>query len=74
MYTVFMILLLMLTPGMQSKAPDLGNPNTKVWVDTGYGFYHCPQTRFYGHTRQGVYMTQKEAQGRGYRPANGVCR
>ena len=52
------------------------NPNNiVVWVDTQYGYYHCPGTKWYGATRQGVYMTQGQAQYRGYRPAYGwVCR
>jgi hypothetical protein len=52
-----------------------GDPNVKVWVDTEFGYYHCPGTKWYGNTRQGVYMTQRQAQDRGYRPAYGtVCR
>lgn len=52
-----------------------GNPNVKVWVNTHSGVYHCPGTRWYGSTKQGEYMTQKEAQEKGYRPAYGkVCR
>ena len=60
----------------QQKAPQpqpsRGDPTIKVWVDTGYGFYHCPNTKLYGKTKQGVYMTQKQAQDRGYRPAYGT--
>ena len=54
--------------------PSRGVPTTRVWVDTQYGFYHCPTSKLYGKTKQGVYMTQKQAQDRGYRPAYGtVC-
>ena len=28
--------------------------------------YHCPGTRWYGKTKEGKYMTQKEAQGKGW--------
>ncbi|HKG48144.1 MAG TPA: hypothetical protein VKB02_15520 [Pyrinomonadaceae bacterium] len=64
----------------QQKAPQpspsppqsRGVPTIKVWVDTAYGFYHCPNTKLYGKTKQGVYMTQKQAQDRGYRPAYGT--
>ena len=52
--------------------PARGVPTIKVWVDTEYGFYHCPSTKLYGKTKQGVYMTQKQAQDRGYRPAYGT--
>ena len=48
-----------------------GNPNVKVWVNTKSGVYHCPNTRWYGNTKHGEYMTQKEAQSKGYRAAHG---
>ena len=57
-----------------TQAQDRGNPDIKVWVDTENGYYHCPNTKWYGATRQGVYMTQKQAQDRGYRPAVAVCK
>ena len=51
-----------------------GKPDVKVWVNTDSGVYHCPGTRWYGKTKQGEYMTQKQAQDKGYRPAYGrVC-
>lgn len=51
-----------------------GNPNTRVWVNTDSGVYHCPGTRWYGNTKYGKFMTQKAAQANGYRPAYGsVC-
>src|SRR6266568_49440 len=46
-----------------------GNPHVKVWVNTNSGVYHCPGTRWYGNTKSGEYMRQKEAQSKGYRPA-----
>jgi len=48
-----------------------GNPNVRVWVNTNSHVYHCPGTRWYGQTKQGEYMTQKEAQDKGNRPAYG---
>jgi hypothetical protein len=58
-----------------SGTTDKGNPNVKVWVNTNSGVYHCPGTRWYGKTKSGEYMTQKQAQEKGYRPAYGkVCR
>jgi len=51
-----------------------GNPTVKVWVNTNSGVYHCPGTRWYGNTKSGQFMTQREAQSKGYRPAYGsVC-
>ena len=52
--------------------PSRGVPTIRVWVDTEYGYYHCPASKLYGKTKQGVYMTQKQAQDRGYRPAYGT--
>jgi hypothetical protein len=55
-------------------AQSAGNPNVKVWVNTNSGVYHCPGTRWYGKTKSGRFMTQREAQSKGYRPAYGaVC-
>ena len=50
---------------------DKGNPSVKVWVNTSSSVYHCPGTRWYGATKQGQYMTQKEALEKGNRPAYG---
>jgi len=66
---------LMLGPAGQKAAPEVhkalsrGNPDIRVWVNTNSGTYHCPGTRWYGKTKEGEYMTQKEAQDKGYRPA-----
>ena len=55
-------------------AQSAGNPTVTVWVNTNSGVYHCPGTRWYGKTKSGQYMTQREAQSKGYRPAYGaVC-
>ena len=51
------------------KAFGTGNPEVKVWVNTRSRTYHCPGTTWYGNTQEGEYMTQKEAQDKGYRPA-----
>ena len=48
-----------------------GNPSVKVWVNTPSSVYHCPGTRWYGNTIHGEYMTQKQAQEKGNRPAHG---
>ena len=52
------------------KALSGGNPDIRVWVNTNSGTYHCAGTRWYRKTKEGVYMTQKQAQGKGYRPAH----
>lgn len=57
------------------KTQHRGRPDVKVWVNTQSGVYHSPGGRWYGATKQGQYMTQKEAQEKGYRPAYAkVCR
>jgi hypothetical protein len=67
------------TPSQEEKtAPSqpqrAGNPDVKVWVNTGSGVYHCSGTRWYGNTKQGKYMMQGQAQDASYRPAYGkVC-
>jgi len=48
-----------------------GDPNARVWVNTNSGVYHCPGSRWYGNTKEGQYMTQKQAQAAGHRPAYG---
>lgn len=56
------------------KAFGAGNGGTRVWVNTDSGTYHCPGARWYGKTRVGEYMTQKQAQDKGYHPAaNRAC-
>jgi hypothetical protein len=50
-------------------------PNITVWANTASGIYHCSGTRYYGKTEAGGFMTQKQAQDIGYRPAYGrICR
>jgi hypothetical protein len=44
----------------------------KVWVNTRSGKYWKPGSRYYGATKQGEFMTEKEAIQKGYRPANGT--
>ncbi len=59
------------------QTPDTGqgNPEARVWVNTNSGVYHCPRTRWYGRTKEGLFMTQREARAKGNRPAYGsVCR
>jgi hypothetical protein len=58
-----------------STSSDPGDPAVKVWVNKNSHIYHCPGSRSYGTTKNGEYMTQKEAQAAGNRPANKkVCK
>ncbi len=55
------------------RAPELGNPQVIVWVNTKNGFYHCPDALWYGRTKNGEYMSQAQAEEKGYRPRRKVC-
>ena len=44
----------------------------QVWVNTKSGKYWKPGSRYYGKTKQGEYMSEKEAIQKGYLPANGT--
>ena len=58
----------------QGSTLNSESAKVKVWVNTNSGVYHCPGTRWYGNTKSGRFMTQREAQSKGYRPAYGaVC-
>jgi hypothetical protein len=72
---VFVVILLacFVTVRSSSAPAPQSADDVKVWVDTAYSFYHCPATKWYGKTKQGVYMTQKQARDRGYRPVYGVA-
>jgi len=59
-------------PSPRKTGTSSGNPLVKVWVNTKSGIYHCPNTPWYGDTKNGQYMTQQEAQSKGYRPAYGI--
>src|SRR5262249_8823606 len=59
-------------PDSKKPVTRSGDPLVKVWVNTKSGIYHCPDTPWYGDTKNGQYMLQKEAQAQGYRPAYGI--
>ena len=40
-----------------------------VWVNTRSGIYHLPGTRWYGRTREGRFMCERQADADGYRAA-----
>ena len=64
--------------GVPGVAPCPGcpvGPNQKVWANTTTRRYHCTWTRYYGNTKQGSYMTQKQAQDMGLRAAyHKICK
>ena len=63
------------SPQKPAQKTTQGSPTAKVWVNETSKTYHCPGARYYGRTKHGEYMTQKEAQDKGFRPARGqFCR
>lgn len=43
--------------------------NTVVWANTSSGIYHLQGTRWYGRTKSGAFVCEKEANQAGMRPA-----
>ena len=43
--------------------------DTRVWVNTNSGVYHCPSSQYYGNTKHGKYLSESEAVSFGYRAA-----
>ena len=54
--------------GGTSATPSPPSPGM-VWVNTRSGAYWLPGTRFYGRTKKGLYMTERDAQKSGYHAA-----
>jgi hypothetical protein len=63
------------TVGREDRLPQLNTPTVaaetiiKVWTYKKTGLYYCPDSKFYGKIKPGVYMSQEKALERGYRPA-----
>ncbi len=49
-----------------------GQTDVRVWVNTKSGVYHCSGTRWYGSTKAGEFMSERNAQRGGNRPAYGT--
>lgn len=61
-------------PASRVTFQDSSKGATRVWVNRASRVYHCPGTRYYGATKRGEFMTEKEAVRTGNRPAYGrVC-
>ena len=43
----------------------------QVWVNTNSKVYHCPGTTWYRKTKAGTYLSEVDAQAKGYRPDHG---
>lgn len=78
--TLILLLYLILPPGFErwNRASGLDQLKeqtvsaatvVEVWIYKKTGQYYCPDSKFYGKLKQGMYMMQDEALERGYRPA-----
>lgn len=56
--------------GTQVAIP-IAKAESKVWGNSSSKVYHCPGTKYYGNTARGEYLTESQAQERGYRAAYG---
>jgi hypothetical protein len=72
------LVIAFLAPTPLIRAEDLPKPTgyllaqseeRQVWVNTATGVYHYPGTRWYGKTKQGKFMSEKDAIAQGYRAA-----
>ena len=61
------------TAAVSPPAPPAATsaPDVRVWANTSSRVYHCPGTRYYGTTKTGVFLGQREADAQGFRPAGG---
>jgi hypothetical protein len=60
---------------LESNETPVDGQEVRVWLNVTSKVYHCPQSRFYGKTKQGVYMTEAAAVRAGAKPAGGrSCR
>jgi hypothetical protein len=55
-----------------AAAPESPLDSDQVWVNTRSGKYWKPGSLYYGKTKRGEYISEKEAIQKGYRPANGT--
>jgi hypothetical protein len=51
-------------PAAQVPTPAAGSG--QVWVNTRSKIYHCEGSKFYGRTKQGEYMSEADAQAKGF--------
>lgn len=62
------------TRAPQAPVPVVGS-NNRVWANANTKVYHCQGDRWYGNTKKGEYLSEAEAQSRGFHPSRGKnCR
>lgn len=59
------------SPPVQTALSQPAGGDSRVWVNTSSGVYHCPGTRYYGATKRGRYLSEADAISSGNRPAHG---
>jgi hypothetical protein len=55
-----------------ARVPPAAVGQGQVWVNTRSGKYWRPGSPYYGRTKRGKFMTEEEAQKRGFQPAHGT--
>jgi hypothetical protein len=53
-------------PEKPNKQIATGGGAGKVWVNTRSKIYHCEGSHFYGNTKEGEYMSEADAQAKGF--------
>jgi hypothetical protein len=53
-------------PPAKAAAPAPAARSGKVWVNTRSKIYHCEGTKYYGNTKEGEYMSEPDAQAKGF--------
>ena len=61
---ILIAIVLQLASAHGAQASD-----ARVWVNTSSGVYHCPAGEYYGNTKRGRYLGEREAIASGYRAA-----
>ena len=65
------LLILLLSMAWLSPTAAIAQDDSRVWVNTNSGVYHCPGTQYYGNTKRGKYLSESDATASGYRAAYG---
>jgi hypothetical protein len=64
--------ILMLVAVLRAATGTVQAPlSAVVWVNSNTKVYHCPGSPYYGHSRDGQYMSEAAARARGNRAAQG---